>query len=222
MDDKRLNHQIFKWNYQLNRSHKNWCYRINKELMEVADIALIINNVYSKRYINAIITQFQSKLFDRYKVKWNAIIDSNSGVSGSHNGNKLRCYKQFKNEYTTEFYVKAHTITRQCRSALAKFRCGVAPLKIETGRYQSLPVHERTCFHCNTEVEDELHVLLFCPLYDDTRQELFNHAYMCNSDFLSYSTSEKFNFLLSDERIVKFSAKACNTILLERRNHLYK
>ena len=115
-----------------------------------------------------------------------------------------------------------HTITRQCRSALAKFRCGVARLKIETGRYQSLPVHERTCFHCNTEVEDELHVLIYCPLYNDIRKELLNHAYLCNSDFLSYSTSDKFNFLLSDERIVKFSAKACNTIFIQRRNHLFK
>ena len=150
------------------------------------------------------------------------VINSNYGVSGSQNGNTLRSYKRFKNEFTTEFYVKAHTITRQCRSALAKFRCGVTPLKIETVRYQSLPVHERTCFHCNTEVEDELHVLLFCPLYNDIRKELFNHACLYNLDFLSYSTSDKFIFLLSDKRTVKFSAKACNTIFLQRRDHLYK
>ena len=30
-------------------------------------------------------------------------------------------------EYSTELYVKSHTITRQCRSAVDKFRCGVAP-----------------------------------------------------------------------------------------------
>ena len=39
-------------------------------------------------------------------------------------------------------------------------------IRIETGRYERLPVSERICFHCKTCVEDELHVLVNCPLYE--------------------------------------------------------
>jgi hypothetical protein len=35
------------------------------------------------------------------------------------------------------------------RSAYAKFRAGVAPLRIETGRYERFEVNERLCFNCS-------------------------------------------------------------------------
>jgi hypothetical protein len=56
------------------------------------------------------------------------------------------------------------------RSAFAKFRCGVAPLRIETGRYENKNVNERVCFICHDQIEDEKHVLLDCPLYADLRE----------------------------------------------------
>ena len=60
--------------------------------------------------------------------------------------------------------------TKKYRSAYAKFRCGVAPLKIETDRYgvNRVPAEERLCDACNS-VEDEFHVLMKCPLYRDAR-----------------------------------------------------
>ena len=49
------------------------------------------------------------------------------------------------------------------RSAYAKFRCGVAPIKIETCRYglNRVPVDQRVCETCNV-VEDEFHVIMLC------------------------------------------------------------
>ena len=44
------------------------------------------------------------------------------------------------------------------RSALAKFRCGVAPIRLETGRYERLDVNDRICPICNIGIEDEMHV----------------------------------------------------------------
>ena len=55
------------------------------------------------------------------------------------------------------------------RSAYAKFRCGVAPIRLETGRYEGLDESDRTCFQCPDMVENEQHVLLECPLYNDIR-----------------------------------------------------
>lgn len=59
-------------------------------------------------------------------------------------GNKLRTYKLFKTGFKVEEYCKI-LLPLNHRSAFAKFRCGVAPIKIETGRYESLAVEERVC-----------------------------------------------------------------------------
>ena len=37
---------------------------------------------------------------------------------------------------------------------MAKFRAGVAPLRIETGRYEGFPEAERKCTFCKDSVED--------------------------------------------------------------------
>jgi hypothetical protein len=66
-------------------------------------------------------------------------------------------------------------IPSRYRSALAKFRCGVAPLWIETGRYENKNVNERVCFICHDQIEDEKHVLLDCPLYVDLRERFSIH-----------------------------------------------
>ena len=50
-----------------------------------------------------------------------------------------------------------------------------APIRVETGRYERLPVSERICFHCETCVEDELRVLTNCPLYNELRHNLFQN-----------------------------------------------
>jgi hypothetical protein len=70
------------------------------------------------------------------------------------------------------------------RLLLFKFRAGIAPLRIETGRYESnvdiltgrskkgVPVECRICPCCYSGIEDEMHFLLDCPRYDELRDEL--------------------------------------------------
>ena len=86
--------------------------------------------------------------------------------------NKLRLYKLYKEEYKEESYLRI-PISRGHRSAFAKLRCGVAPLRVETGRYENIPFKDRLCFNCLDTVEDEIHVLLECPLYCDIRANIF-------------------------------------------------
>ena len=57
---------------------------------------------------------------------------------------------------------------------------GTAPIKIETGRYQNLDLSERVCFHCASCIEDEEHVLMVCPIYEDLRMSLVNEAMLVN------------------------------------------
>ena len=141
---------------------------------------------------------------------------------GSNNsGNKLRLYKTFKNCYSTEYYVKCKYISRVERSAFAKFRCGVAPLKIETGRYQSMPLEQRTCFHCSDQIENECHVLLYCPLYTEERSRLLLKAIDIEASFNTMAEVNRLSFLFTNENIVRYTAKACHEMLMQRGNILY-
>ena len=58
-------------------------------------------------------------------------------------------------------------------SVFAKFRCAVAPLRLETGRCEGLPAHERICPFFRTDVENELHVIIKCEIYETIRESLF-------------------------------------------------
>ena len=80
----------------------------------------------------------------------------------------------FKNDYETENYVTC-MMPRGHRAALSKFRFGVAPIRVETGRYERLALEERHCFICTNQVEDEEHVLLHCPMY----HEYYNYRKTC-------------------------------------------
>ena len=48
--------------------------------------------------------------------------------------NKLRSYSKFKETFCVELYV-VHVASRSYRSAMAKFRCGDAPIQLELGRF---------------------------------------------------------------------------------------
>jgi hypothetical protein len=65
-------------------------------------------------------------------------------VNALADGKKLRTYKLLKNEFGTVKYVELF-MPKKYRSALCKFRCGVATIRIETGRYVlSLPNKNKT------------------------------------------------------------------------------
>ena len=73
---------------------------------------------------------------------------------------KLRTYLKFKTTYETENYVKLN-LQRKERSVLAQFRCGVLPLRIESGRFVAEKPDERLFRLCNENTpEDETHFCL--------------------------------------------------------------
>ena len=109
-------------------------------------------------------------MFESFKEDWINKVSSDQGARPSQ-ANKLRTYNKFKFDYGAEYYVES-VLSSNNRSAIAKFRCGVAPLIIETGRFERLPLDQRLCFHCNGLVEDEIHAIVVCSLYQDLRDSL--------------------------------------------------
>jgi hypothetical protein len=121
------------------------------------------------------------------------------------------------------------------RSTFAIFRCGVAPLIIETGRFENLRIEERICCFWSDFIEDETHVLLNCPFYYDFRGNLFTVAKGYTVDFMSFNNEEKIMFLFSNENnneekimflfsnenMIRICARTCLQILKRRRHSLY-
>ena len=154
--------------------------------------------------------------------QWTEKLNAPVAVRGEmFGGNKLRTYRTFKNEFITEPYLSI-IVHKKYRSAYAKFRCGVAPLKIETGRYgvNRVPVEERLCETCNS-VEDEFHVLMKCPLYRDARDICFNSISAVSEVFADLPQESQFIELMSNPLHYKIISKFMYTILNQRRYLLY-
>ena len=123
---------------------------------------------------------------------------------------KLRTYWTFKHSYTTEPYLLCN-IRHKYRSVTARLRNGTLPLRIETGRYTGLQPEDRKCTLCSDNVvEDEIHFVFDCSLYDDIR-------------FMNRSTviepSEKLVQLFSRKHITIFS-RCLYEMFIRRRNSI--
>jgi hypothetical protein len=87
----------------------------------------------------------------------------------------------FKSVFKTEDYLLID-LKKNDRSLLAQFRCGILPLRIETGRYVGEAVENRLCLLCDEHlVENESHFLISCKYYENLRRDcliniLHNHA----------------------------------------------
>ncbi len=71
------------------------------------------------------------------------------------------------------------------------FRAGVAPIRLETGRYEGLEVDDRICPICKNEIETEKHVITRCPSYSVPRSILYNACTQLCDDFNSFTYIKK-------------------------------
>ena len=63
------------------------------------------------------------------------------------------------------------------RDVLIKLRMGVLPLNANRFRYAHENASKILCSFCETEIEDEVHFICFCPLYKELRQK-YIHRYL--------------------------------------------
>ena len=168
------------------------------------------------------VTNIYTYIVNKHTTKWINDVRRENARQGPGK-NKLRLYWCFKNDYKSENYVTCMTPIGH-RAAFSKFRYRVAPIRVETGRYERLALEDRHCFNCTNQVEDEEQVLLRCPIYQKIRQTLFDKILTSNRDFMQKSNIEMLCFILGnpDDYIVRQSAKFCAEILRIRRNCLYK
>ena len=101
---------------------------------------------------------------------------------------------------------------------------GVAPLRLETGRYERLLPEQRTCFYCTDCIESEEHVLLSCPVYDDLRLTMESVIKSEYAEYGSLTNRDKLCIILGsyNANVIRCSAKICSDILDRRRYLIYK
>lgn len=214
MNDTRVNKKMFDWAKSCNV--KNSFKRIKVCLHDI-DMSHVID--LDVRNSKSIVKEIECKIFDKQIAIWKNLINRETGNRGQ-GGNKLRTYKLFKQDFKTEYYVEKN-IPFRYRSAFAKFRCGVAPIRLETGRYENIAVCNRTCLNCTNTVENEMHVILHCPIYANIRCQLLD-TLSTNYECQNMSDLEKFIYIFTKEDLMYLSAKTCYNILQERRKQLYK
>ena len=80
---------------------------------------------------------------------------------------KLRLYKIIKTELKRETNLDLNS--RWKWKWLARMRSGTSDLRLETGRWEGIPVEKRICRFCvRDEIESEEHILLSCFLFQES------------------------------------------------------
>ncbi len=145
--------------------------------------------------------------------------DALSTVTGrtKNQGNKLRTYMKFKKDFGCETYASDPTLTWVQKRNIARFRLSDHKLKIETGRHcrPRLPPEQRTCFHCKNCVEDEIHFVIECPLYDNLRNRhiVTTQALSSLENFINILSSKNQNILRNLAMFLDKAFEYRNTVL---------
>ena len=192
---------------------KNWNYVVRKHFtyLVLADYCSIHRDI-DKRILSDLLV---SNMFLKYSESWHINVNAVASMTGNGR-NKLRSYKLFNYEYGVENYCKV-LVPFNDRSAFAKCRCGVTPIRLETGRYENIKLEERCCFTCSNLIEDETYAILHWPVYSDFRNNLLTEVLKVNRNAMSVSDCQKIIFLFSNQDVFRIVAKTCNFILKNAR-----
>ena len=168
LDSERLTKKVFMWDWNRRKSVGNWSSDVYNIFQDLGML-----NVY--RDLSTInIATAKIKLHESCRQNWKVEI---------LNVPKLRTYCIFKSTFETEpFVYRIHD--RRKRSLLSQFRCGILPLKVETGRYLQIPPEDRICEFCDGNcIEDEMHLFFDCDFYSDLRFEFLENVFVKYPNF---------------------------------------
>jgi len=203
-EEFRMNKKKFEWSCRKgNRRCKNWAFTVQDKFIAVG-LTEYLQLPFSKVKLKE---DMSNIILNDHIAQWTRDIERIEGVNGSGR-NKLRSYRLFKTTYQVERYCSMH-VSSSHRLAFAKFRCGVALIRLETGRYEELQEYQRLClFGCGV-VESEQHVFLSCPLYMylHERNIMLQKARSVIGDFTRLGEEELFCLLFTHPDMIRVVAK---------------
>jgi hypothetical protein len=125
---------------------------------------------------------FKRRVKDSYLQTWNEQLNNSSSSI---------TYKIIKHNFGINKYFTILP-NYQCR-ILTTFRTRNHRLPIEVGRWHNIPINERTCFLCYSNIGDEYHYILECKHFEDLRKKHIKRYYYNHPNIL------KFNLLLNSD-----------------------
>jgi hypothetical protein len=195
LQETRVNKAIFKWAYRHAIQGKRNTHRMIMDFYHSIGMDYLWDMQHEVQYKH-LKDDLTTILSEYYEDVWRVKVQRERAIKGIGH-NKLLPYRNFKQSIFTEPYISTR-LSRGPRSALAKFRCGIAPLRLETARYTRTPEEERMCIVCElNEIESEEHSLIRCVLYSDIQKHVFNAAIFINPQFNTLSDMPKVCFILS-------------------------
>ena len=147
------------------------------------------------------------RLTDQYHQSSFSVINSSS---------KMKVLNLIKTAPGTESYL-TEVANNKHRCAMTRLRLSAHSLEIEVGRYSHTDAENRFCQHCefqgNKVVEDEIHFLITCPMYDKIREDLLPPQVLANN---TLTAEEKFVEMVSNNDTIKSTAKFIYLAFTER------
>ena len=133
-------------------------------------------------------------------------------INNVKNNPGLRTYRTINQNLVFQCYLDNISDFR-FRKALAQLRCSSHSLEIERARHvrpRAPPVHQRLCNNCCV-LEDEIHFLTDCTLFDQERSSLFHSVTLKCPNFITLDSKSKFIYLLTSEdpQIQNWVGKFC-------------
>lgn len=175
MTPDRITKQTFTADY--NDNYENWTSSVREILSSINMV-----HIYNQK-ICCNLEVCRNALFQFAQTEW---------LNNMQSKPKLRTYVKFKSDFKTESYV-SNLYRRYQRSLVAKLRCGILQLHIESGRFNQTPLEERTCEICQSNsVEDEIHFVCVCPVYSDLRVKLYTSMLEQFPNLQNLSNMDKF------------------------------
>ena len=126
MSHSRVNYKVNMWaKNKLSLRKRGWGGRVEKIWDDMSIREQL--NIYSDRERQHFLKE---EAMAKHIFKWKNNLEREKAIRGNGK-NKLKTYRIFKSNYFTEKYL--HIKSPRLRSAMAKFRCGIAPINIEIG-----------------------------------------------------------------------------------------
>ena len=196
LPDTKIVKQVYN---ELNRLHqcgvKTWVTKVC-ELAEQYHVDISSNIQNFKKYCKMTVSNC-------YKHSW--LLE----VTNINRNPILRTYTMFKTEFGSEKYIEAISDCRY-RIAMTKLRSSSHTLEVERGRYTKPKTNicERLCPVCNV-IEDEIHFLANCKLYDAERTDFFGKVKAKIQNLHELNDADKFILLMSskDKQILVWTGK---------------
>ena len=204
-DKNSIVYNCYLYNFEVDQSGGNSWVTPIRTLHEKLNLNSLWEN-HGTIQIKRVVDYIKQQLHHLYEFTWN------NELYG-HENNKLRFYRKYKKDFKQEDYFSYNSNFAQ-RCNLTKLRISAHSLAIEKGRYQGLTIEQRTCRSCPTEIEDEKHFLLHCPMYNDIRNDLCSQIESVNPHFNNLNENEKLKLLIDPKEktyfyaILKFLDKA--------------